>query len=178
MRITKVLTWIIIAAFFQTGCGNSTLKKQNNAANENQPAANDYGSGYVLTSGDGYYMHAKVDGKEWVAAAMFKTESLHPGHTLDVMGKNENSSIYFRVTKEMQQAGANKKFTPPGYVAQLVISDIQNTITAASISGEVTITKISDKWVEGAFHFSGVTEKKDRTFEVSDGVFRIAFPTP
>ena len=40
--------------------------------------------------------------------------------------------------------------------------------------GEMEITKVNGKWVEGKFFFTGYSYDNKKTIEVTDGFFRIA----
>jgi len=40
--------------------------------------------------------------------------------------------------------------------------------------GEMEITKVDDKWVEGEFYFTAIASETDKTMEVTEGFFRIS----
>ena len=110
------------------------------------------------------------DGKKWEATEMTPDPSQRS--LVPVNGKSGSSSITFVISGKPDNLGQPRN-----------LSD-SNTITywggdaffVGAKSGQVTVQKMDDKFIEGTFNFAA--EKEGRKVTCTDGEFRITAPAP
>ncbi len=118
----------------------------------------------------GCYLRATIDGKKWEATEMTPDRS-HPS-LIPVNGKSGDSSITFVI------GGMRDNIGKPSNLSEM------NTITywggegffVGAKSGQVTVTKMDDQFIEGTFNFTA--EKDGKKVTCTDGEFRIPSPLP
>ena len=167
MNVKYNLATLLVISLLATGCSRSEQKQAEDhaAAIENALPGSKPGS---LPAG--CHMRAMIDGKKWEATEM----TPDPAHRsiIPVNGKSGSRSIMFTVSGMQEAVGQPSK-----------LSD-SNTITywggdaffVGAKSGQVTVTKMDDQFVEGTFNFTA--EKDGKKVTCTDGEFRITAPAP
>ncbi len=160
---------IVIACFTRCNSAQSEAQKQ---AGLIQKAVKEATPGSVTTSEDGYYMKAKIDGKEWQAAYMMPDESTNSSY-LRISGENNGVSITFTLSARSLKTGKMDAFSESHAVD---FSTNEEGGIFGGTKGEVLITNSDGKWVEGKFYFTATTSRLATVHEVTEGVFRVPFP--
>lgn len=140
----------------------------------------------VATSANGYFMKATIDGKSWEAEYIYPTESVTGAGT--VIGQKGtyldkgSISIGLSVKPVKRLIEVGTKYTrgigrpeeeEEGSIANFAFDEY----TFGAYKGEITITAINDKWVEGTFYFTATSpysDYKDKKHEITNGFFRVA----
>lgn len=169
MKLTGSLFFVVIMLAVNA-CGSSEAEKQ---AELIKKTMRDNTPGTIATSGDGYYLKAKVDGKEWKATHMMPDESTNSTY-YRVFGENDGESIGFTLSARNLQAGTIREFGEDN-AADLMLNEEEGGIYGGR-KGEIQILKSDGKWVEGSFHFSANSSMSKTTHEVTEGTFRVPFP--
>jgi hypothetical protein len=118
----------------------------------------------------GCYLRATIDGQKWEATEMTPDQS-HPS-LIPVNGKSGNTSITFVI------GGTRDNIGKPSNLSEM------NTITywggggffVGAKSGQVTVQKMDDQFIEGTFNFTA--EKDSKKVTCTNGEFRVPSPTP
>lgn len=147
-----------------------TAKPENDAAQpagQSQPVTKEPSPGAVPTKEDGYYMKAKIDGKQWVAAYM--VPDIDPrSNDKQIQGEDPGTTINFMIWKPGVKVGMKKEFKE---------SHAANLFTGDDIyggrKGEFEITRADDQWTEGKFSFTATTSGSSKIIEVTEGFFRV-----
>lgn len=122
--------------------------------------------GMVATSPDGYKMTAKINGKSWVASEMYPFSFESEDR---VVGKSGEITISLPNLDNGYTEGQKIKIYENRAVDFFNEEGIWGGYT-----GQMQITKIGDKWVEGTFYFTATTsEDASKSLPVTDGFFRI-----
>ena len=164
---------MLLFAFFLIGmqsCKGQSGKKQ---GEELQTKVNGIMDAYRHpTSKIGLYVEAKIDGEKWLADWMFIDPE--PENSINVNAhQGENAVISFYIGRHAVKEKGSKNFSETDPV-QLV--DSKGNMLS-STEGEYQITNVTDKWIEGTFHFTakGIKDVSDGvTHQVTDGFFRIS----
>jgi hypothetical protein len=151
-----------------TGCNNAQgdAVKQAEAIQE---TVKNSSPGTIPTSENGYYMTAKIDGKEWSASYMMPYSN--SGSYLYIAGENGGDDINFQLWKNGLDVGKRIPFNE-SHAANLTLKDVPAFF--GGNSGEVEITKITNQWMEGTFQFSASSSSSDKKIAVTEGRFRVA----
>jgi hypothetical protein len=121
----------------------------------------------MTTTHDGWNMKAKINGKDYSAYSVWLPEGEH-----EIVGFYDGDK-YIGLYYHPKDLVVGKK---------LSFSDLNATLTTddsvgvrSGDKGQLEITKVDDKWVEGKFFFTAVSfdAKKSKTIEVTDGFFRV-----
>lgn len=175
MNYKLLLTIAVVFSCAIAGCG--TKKAADDQPAKVDSATSPDSSAFITIPGEkpgtmpaGCYLRATIDGNKWEATEM-SPDSSHPSQ-LVVTGKSGVSSITFVID------GVHVEPGKPHNLSEM------NEITywggggffVGAKSGQVTITKIDDKFVDGAFNFTA--EKDGKNVTCTDGEFRIPAPTP
>lgn len=145
-------------------------KKQNDAKklrDEIQTTVKANSPGFVSTTKNGYWMSAKLDGKDWTASAMMPVDQ---SNSIRIHGEHNGESIGFYIDMRGLEAGKH-----------IVLSDNKaaDLMTNDSVgiwggrNGEIVITKIDNSVLEGTFSFTASSGQTSKTLSVTDGVFHI-----
>lgn len=151
------------------GCSNaqSDAKKQAELIKEtvkkNSP-------GSIATSANGYYMTAKIDGKDWAASHMMPDESTNSSY-IRLFGEKGDDNISFQLWKKGLAVGKKIDFSE-NHAADLNLKD--NPAFFGGRTGYVEITKMDDQWMEGTFQFTATSGSTDKKVQVTNGRFRVA----
>src|ERR1700694_3000456 len=145
---TMVLSILMLAA-----CNNGSVGDAKNMAAQIQKTVKENSPGFVPTSEAGYYMTARIDGKEWQAKAMLPADR---SDSRRVQGENDGESIGFYLWMRGLEHGKKIKFSETNGVDLFTNDD---TGIWGGRKGEVEITKMTGNMVEGTFHFTATTRR-------------------
>ena|SRR5688500_2178627 len=123
--------------------------------------------GTIATSENGYYMKAKIGGREWIASAMFPVDN---SDSRRIQGENNGEIIGFYCWMRGLEPGKKIAFAEDNAVDLFTNDDVG---IWGGRKGEMTITKIDDQVIEGQFHFTASTSSSAKTLEVTEGIFRM-----
>lgn len=162
----KTIFLAVGAAFFF--CLSCTDQKSNENKKNKQTAAIQTGNqtpDNILNS-EGPFMKALIDGKKWVA-----TRTGPPYTNSDyvlVNGETENISINFQIHKPAN--GLIEKFSE-NHAANFVNEDG----FWGGKKGEVTVTRVDGKWIEGTFSFEATSTNinSGHLYKITGGEFRV-----
>jgi hypothetical protein len=129
----------------------------------------------VATSANGYYMKATINGKPWEAAFMYPTDN--PNGAAMVAGETGTYlekggvliGIHVKPVKRWLEVGKKYQFGEGRAVDFAMDED-----TYGGYTGELTITKVDDYWVEGTFFFTATSTSAPGKHEITNGSFRVA----
>jgi hypothetical protein len=154
-KITALLITIIL--FFAAA---HTSRAQNNSSN-GLPA------GAIATTAGGYSMTAKINGKDCKASFM-----MPPDETGQIVGFY-NGDKYIGLPYNRKYFVAGTKISFSDQHADLTTND--DVQVWSGRKGEMVITKVTGKWAEGSFYFTGYSYDNKKNIAVTNGFFRIAF---
>jgi hypothetical protein len=154
---------IVLMATMFSSCGNSSQSKAIEQAKQIQPAIK---PGTFATDTDDYTMTAKIDGKDWVASSL-----MPPDAAGRIVGYYNTEYIGLPYSKTDLVAG-KKIIIGEDNAADLLIN---NGCLWKDIKGEMEITKVDGRWVEGKFFFTTTCTSTNKVVKVTDGFFRIPF---
>lgn len=154
-----------IALLFFASCSSHKTKAIEDAK-QVQELLKEETPGTIPTSDDGYFMKAKIDGKQWEADAMMPLEVQDKIH-----GFNNGESISLPYNRKRMITGEIIKFE--NHPVNLFLND--EVGIWSSHKGEMVITKVDEKSAEGTFYFTASDAGNNKTIEVTDGFFRILF---
>jgi hypothetical protein len=151
------------------GCSNaqSDAKKQAELIKE---TIKNNSPGTIATSAKGYYMNAKIDGKDWVASHMMPDENTNSGY-IRLFGERGADNISFQLWKRGLAVGKKIDFSE-NHAADLNLKD--NPAFFGGRTGYVEITKMDEQWLEGTFQFTATSSSTDKKIQVTNGRFRVA----
>ena len=158
---------ILVMATMLYSCGGSQSKAEE-MAKQIEQTVNKNSPGSVPTSADGFYMKAKMDGKEWVAASMDTMDE----ETGRIVGYNNGESINFHYDRRNMVMGEKSNFE--NHNVNLMLND--EVGLWAGLKGQMIITKVDEKSAEGTFYFTASNNSNTKMIEFTDGSFRILFP--
>ncbi len=153
-----------------TGCNNGVQNEARQQAELIQKTMKENTPGAIATSDNGYYMKAKVDGKDWSATHMVPDNDERSSYKM-IRRENDGDNINFQLWKQGVEVGKKRAFSETNAAGIFLAND------AALISGqtgEVEITKFDEQWLEGTFHFTATNSSSNKKVEVTDGRFRVA----
>lgn len=145
-------------------CKNKSQSDASKQAKQVQSAIKENIPGTVATTGDGYTMKAKLDGKDWTATSMMPPEAASR-----IIGYMNGE--YIGLPYDRRYLAVDKKITF-GEDNAVDLSTNDAGILGGR-KGEMQITKIDENWAEGTFFFTASTSGSNKTVEVTDGFFRI-----
>lgn len=126
--------------------------------------------GTIATSAKGYYMTAKIDGKDWSATHMMPDENTNSGY-IRLFGERGDDNMSFQLWKRGLAVGKKIDFSE-NHAADLNLKD--NPAFFGGRTGYVEITKMDDQWMEGTFQFTATSSSTDKKVQVTNGRFRVA----
>lgn len=153
-----------------TGCNNAARSEAQQQADLIQKTMKENTPGAIATSETGYYMKAKIDGKEWSATHMVPDNDERSSMKM-IRGENDGDNINFQLWKQGVEVGKKRSFSETN-AAGIFIADDPELISGQT--GEVEITKLDEQWLEGTFHFTATSGSSNKKVEVTDGRFRVA----
>jgi hypothetical protein len=123
----------------------------------------------AATSGTGAYMTAKIDGKQWTASTMTPDDNTSSNYKI-ITGDNDGDGIHFQLWKKNIEVGKKIPFSED-HAADLTLK--AEPAFFGGRTGEVEITKLDEKWVEGTFRFTATSHSSAKKIEVTEGRFRV-----
>lgn len=172
-----LLATIVLASFLAAGCSRSTQSAAEQHAakidDAMSPSSTGDASASAAATGSmpaGCYLRAVIDGKKWEANAMTPDRS-HPS-IIPVNGQNGDSSIVFTIGGMRDNVGKPRDLSEMNTITYF---DGNDKFFGAK-SGQVTVQKMDDQFIEGTFNFTA--EKDGATVSCTNGEFRIPSPTP
>jgi len=167
-RLIQILTLAIIPGIISS-CGDgeaNTLaeaKQTQSVINQNMP-------GMISTSNDGYYIKAKIDGKDWSASHMLSADAIGKDW-MKIRGEKGETRMDFQLQRKVVEVGKKKPFNETNGAS---VYEPETSTLFLSRSGEVEITKVDNQWIEGIFHFPATDNKSGKQIQVTEGFFRVA----
>ena len=149
---------------------NSTKSEAEQQSELIQKTMKENTPGTLATSESGYYMKAKFNGEYWSASHMRPDDNEQSGYKT-IHAENGIENITFQLWKRGVALGKKIPFKEER-MATLTLDEEDGIYFGQT--GEVEITKMDDKWMEGTFYFTGNTLSSGKKVEVTDGRFRIA----
>ena len=138
-------------------------------AKQIQQTVNKNSPGSVPTSAGGFYMKAKMDGKEWVASSM----DIMDEDSYKIIGNYNGEYISLPYYRNSMEVGHKINFD--NSAVDLMLND--EVGLWGGHKGQMIITKMDETSAEGTFYFTASSDDAaKKTLEVTDGFFRILFP--
>lgn len=154
----KLFIYVAAICLYNISCG------QGEAGKKASEISSVTGQASGTPDANGSYLKAIIDGKEWQASKM--TDYRAGSDYKLVNGEAKDITIGFQIHKPTP--GMTREFRED-YVADLITEDG----FFGGRKGQVTVTKVDDKWIEGTFHFTASSDRSTKTYEVKNGSFRI-----
>lgn len=158
---------ILLMSIVLFSCGNNTDNKTLTDAKNLQSDIQKMQPGGIPTSEGSWTMTAKINGKDWKANSI-----MPPDMAGRIAGNDNTTSIGLPYDRRGMVVGKKNKFSHDNAV-DLMLPSSEGGILGG-YNGEMEITKVDDKWVEGKFFFSGSSGSSDSKAEVTEGFFRIS----
>jgi hypothetical protein len=168
----KYVTILVTTVCLLAACKSKQQQDAEKLMEQIQTTVKANSPGTIATSENGYYMKAKIDGKEWIASAMFPVDN---SDSRRIQGENNGEMIGFYCWMRGLEPGKKIEFSED-HAADLYTND--DVGIWGGRKGEITITKIDDQVLEGQFHFTASTSRSTKTLEVTDGIFRVPRTPP
>jgi hypothetical protein len=99
---------LTVALFLAFSCNNSAQTNPQKTAKQIQKSLKENSPGDVPTSDNGYYLKAKINGKDWTATGMMPTDK---EESKIIAGDNNGESISFHLGMSYVEPGRKKKFS-------------------------------------------------------------------
>src|SRR5438046_1605548 len=159
---------IYIALIISVACNSQTKKQAQEYKDRVDAVMDPYKH---PTTKDGLYLEAKVDGKKWIADWMFIDPD--PSGSINVNAhKTDHAVMSFYIGKTIIKEKGSKNFSQWDPVQ--MVDDDGNILTG--YEGGYQITKVTDSWIEGNFHFTVKDQSSAATHKITDGFFRESIP--
>jgi hypothetical protein len=153
---------ILVLSILLFSCGSNNQQKAVEQAKEIRSSIK---PGTIATSASGYSMSARIAGREWIANSM-----MPPDASGRIIGYWNDEYIGLPYSKSNLTTGNKINFSEDDATDLSVSDDVG---MYAGRKGEMEITKVDDKWIEGKFSFTGSSSSSAKIVEVTDGFFRI-----
>lgn len=156
----------VFAMLLAVGCGRSTVEEAEEHAAKISEATN---AAAPESIPPGCYMRAVINGEKWEATAM--TPDVSIPSIVSVNGRKEGSLITFTISGKPDNVGTPRDLSDMYTITYWGSND---DIFGAK-SGQTTVRKLDDQFLEGTFHFTA--EQNGKKITCTDGEFRIPSPT-
>lgn len=163
----NLFSFLMASICILSACKNQQQKDAEKLMEQIQITAKQNTPGLIATSENGYWMKAKINGKEWTASGMLPNDK---SDSKRIHGENNGEAISFSVWTRGLEVGKHFPFSEDD-VADLFTND--DVGIWGGRKGEVIITKADGQSLEGSFSFTGSTSRSEKTVEVTDGYFRM-----
>lgn len=170
MKIALKFLPVVALYMFISSCGNTAATDASAKADEIRKQVKESTPGSIPASGAGYMMTAKLDGKDWTATSLIPDEDQRSSYIRIAGEDGEGNSISFQLWKRGLSPGAKTAFSED-HAADVNIKDFSGFLGGRS--GEVEITKMDDKWMEGKFQMTATSLQSDKKVEITEGKFRV-----
>ncbi len=170
MILQRYLHALIIVIFMLHAC-NSNHPDAVRQAELIRSVIKEHTPGSLATSESGYYMKARIDGKQWLASHMMPDESANSSYVL-IQGENGEADMHFQLWKRGLATGKIIAFSDDR-AASLSIRKDDNFL--GGTTGQVEITKMDNQWLEGSFRFTATSGSSGSRAEVTQGIFRVPY---
>jgi hypothetical protein len=161
MKIYLILLGLL---FFVSSCNSQQTARQQAIAEKNAIEAARPGT--IPSKSGGWTMSAKIDGKDFTASSL-----MPPAAAGRIIGYYKSAYIGLPYDRRYLVVGKKISFGESNAV-DLSVPDDDNFY--AGRAGEMEITRVSSDWIEGVFHFTATSHGSSKTFNITDGFFRIA----
>lgn len=152
-------------------CGNSSHEEANELADQIKETVKKNSPGSIATKETEYFMKAKIEGKQWIASYMIPDEDANSSY-IRIHGENGEDYMNFQLWKRGIELG--KKFPfDDDHASNLSLEG--DPAFWSGKSGEIEITKLDGKWMEGKFAYKATSSSSSKSIEVTDGFFRVLF---
>ena len=163
--ITTLLSFIFLS------CGEPSPSHAKELSGQIKQAVRENSPGTIATSEGGYFMKAKIDGRQWIASHMMPDEDINSNY-IRIHGENGGDYMNFQLWKKGIKSG--KKF-PFDHDHASNLSLEKDAGFWEGTSGEIEITKLDGKWMEGKFAYKATSGISTNTIKVTEGFFRVPF---
>jgi hypothetical protein len=127
----------------------------------------------VATHITGYYLKAKINGKQWVAKKM--VPDTDGSGIVEVIGFNgpdpSKNAIHFQVGMK-DAAGKKRQLDDTRIIRYFDASESEGLYIAQT--GEINTTRVTDEWMEGTFYGTAIDAASNKTVTITDGYFRVS----
>jgi hypothetical protein len=170
MKLSTIPFLFVTLYALTTGCKSKSSSDAEKLAKDIQSTVKKNSPGTVATSAEGYFMKAKIDGKEWNAAYMMPDESASSSYKT-IHGETGETYINFMIWRNGIKLGMTDAFGE-GNAPNLSVEGVSGFWGGKS--GELKITRVDEKWLEGNFQFDATSSSEPgKTIRVTDGSFRV-----
>ena len=163
----------LLISFFIVSCAETSREDPSKIAEQVEQSVKKNSPGTIATSSGGYYMKAKIDGKEWVATHMMPDDDVNSSY-IRIHGENGGDYMNFQLWKRGIELGRKFAFDDER-VANLSLEE--DAGFWGGKSGEIEIIKLDGKWMEGRFSYKASSSSSAKIVEVTHGFFRLPFVT-
>jgi hypothetical protein len=126
----------------------------------------------VATSLTGYYLKAKINGKQWVAKKMVPDND--GSSIVEVIGFNgsdpSRDAIKFQVGLK-DATGKKRTLSDTRIISYFDPRESEGMYMA--VTGEIVTTHATDDWMEGTFHGIATDIVSGKKVEITDGYYRL-----
>lgn len=165
----------VFVLYFLSSCGNAAHDNAKKVAKQIDEKTKQHSPGTVATSESSYYMKATINGKQWIATHMMPDEDANSSYLL-IHGVNGEDYMNFQLWKRGIQPGKSVQFSDD-HASNLSLESDDGLWSGRS--GEVVITRMDGKWLEGIFSYSATSSSSPgKIISVTDGYFRVPFELP
>lgn len=155
-------------------CKNKNTTNPGKVAKDIPSVIKQHTPGSVPTAETGYYMSARIDGKEWRAAFMLPDENSTGSYKI-IHGETGKAYINFMLWRNGIAPGKAELFTEDN-VANLSVENVPGFWGGKN--GQVRITGVFEDWLEGTFNFEATSSSSPgKTIVVTEGSFRVPMQT-
>lgn len=159
-----------LALLLIIACCNSAQSEAEKTAQQIKEARAANTPAAETPSDNGVYIKATIDGKPWQAEKMIPDMDPNSSYKR-IHGEKGETMISFQLWKP--QTGMKRDFRED-YVADFFAEDG----IFGGRTGEVTVTKADDQFIEGTFYFTATSTADHTKHEISNGSFRVAATPP
>jgi hypothetical protein len=154
--------FVLVVSLFIFSCNSQTdAQKKAKEISEITGQAD----GEEKTELNGAYLTATIDGKKWEATKIGPFYGPESSYKL-VSGSTKDITINFQLHKPT--TGLKREFRDDN-----VANFTTNGELFSGNKGEVTVTKVDGPWIEGTFYFTASSPNFSKTYEVTNGTFRV-----
>lgn len=163
-KIMKQTLCFLITIILFTSCQSQQSKAMKDQQKAYQILKSTIPNGTIATKEGNWTMTASIDGKSWKANYMYLPEA-----SSRIIGHYNDEYIGLPYSENDIVVGKKVTFSQHN-ATDLSIAGDDNTY--AGRQGEMVITQVNGKWVEGTFHFTANTINSSKKIEVTNGFFR------